>query len=73
MLKNITFSANEELIRKARERAANERTTLNEEFRRWLEKYAEQPASAQAFSELMDSFRYVQPGRSFRRDEMNER
>jgi hypothetical protein len=73
MLKNITFSAEEDLIRKARERAAAERTTLNDEFRRWLEKYAERPATEGAFNFLMDRFAYVQPGRSFRRDEMNER
>lgn len=73
MLKNITFSANEDLIRKARERAAADKTTLNEAFRLWLEKYAEQVETAQAFVELMDSFGYVQPGRSFSRDEMNER
>jgi hypothetical protein len=73
MLKNITFSAEEDLIRRARERAAAERTTLNDEFRRWLEKYAERPQTAEAFADLMDRFAYVQPGRSFRRDEMNER
>lgn len=73
MLKNITFSADEELIRLARQRAAAERTTLNEEFRRWLEKYAERPATAEAFTNLMDRFGYVVPGRSFTRDEMNER
>lgn len=73
MLKNITFSAEEELIRRARERAAEERTTLNEEFRRWLEKYVERPQTAQAFTDLMSHFDYVQPGRSFQRDEMNER
>jgi hypothetical protein len=73
MLKNITFSAEAELIRRARERAEAERTTLNEEFRRWLEKYAERPQTAEAFADLMDHFEYVQPGRSFRRDEMNER
>ena len=73
MLKNITFSADEELIRRARQRAATDRTTLNEEFRRWLEKYAERPTSAKAFTELMDHFDYVIPGRSFSRDEMNER
>jgi hypothetical protein len=73
MLKNITFSAEEDLIRRARERAAAERTTLNEEFRRWLEKYAERLDTTQAFADLMDHFVYVQPGRSFQRDEMNER
>ena len=73
MLKNITFSAEEDLIRRARERAASERTTLNEEFRRWLEKYVERPESAEAFAVLMDQFEYVQPGRSFTREELNER
>ena len=73
MLKNITFSAEEELIRKARERAAAERTTLNDAFRRWLEKYAERPETAEAFFALMDHFSYVRPGGPFRRDEMNER
>jgi hypothetical protein len=73
MLKNITFSAEESLIDRARQRAAADRTTLNEEFRRWLEKYAERPASAEAFIELMDRIHYVNPGRSFTREEMNER
>lgn len=73
MLKNITFSADENLIRRARERANADRTTLNEEFRRWLEKYAERPESAEAFVALMGRFAYVAPGRKFQRDEMNER
>lgn len=73
MLKNITFSAEEDLIRRARERAAAERTTLNDEFRKWLEKYAERPETGEAFIFLMDQFGYVQPGRLFSREEMNER
>lgn len=73
MLKNITFSAEEDLIRRARERATAERTTLNDEFRRWLEKYVERPGTAEAFADLMDLFEYAQPGRSFQREEMNER
>jgi hypothetical protein len=73
MLKNITFSADEDLIRRARERAAAKNTTLNEEFRTWLEKFVESPQSAQAFQGLMDRFAYVQPERTFGRDEMNER
>jgi hypothetical protein len=73
MLKNITFSADEDLIRRARERAAAQRTTLNEAFRRWLEDYAERPQTDSAFAELMARFDYVRPGRSFGRDEMNER
>ena len=73
MLKNITFSAEENLIRRARELATAKQTTLNDEFRRWLEKYVERPETAEALAELMKHFEYVQPGRSFRRDEMNER
>lgn len=72
-MKNITFSAKEELIQRARERAAAERTTLNDEFRKWLEKYAQRPESVEAFNFLMEQFEYAQPGRSFSRDEMNER
>ena len=41
MLKNITFSAEEELIDKAREQARKEKTTLNALFRRWLKQYAD--------------------------------
>ncbi|MDZ7728611.1 MAG: hypothetical protein U5Q44_10705 [Dehalococcoidia bacterium] len=35
-MKNITLSADENLIEAARERARRENTTLNEQFRRWL-------------------------------------
>jgi len=73
MLKNITFSADENLIRKARERAAAKRTTLNEEFREWLEKYAERPHTTAAYTDMMKHFGYVKPGRTFQREEMNER
>ncbi len=39
-MKNITLSADENLIEKARNRAQSHNTTLNAEFRRWLEQYA---------------------------------
>ncbi len=73
MLKNITFSADADAIRRARERAEAEHTTLNDEFRRWLEKYASSPRDAAAFAELTARLGYVQPGRAFSREEMNER
>ncbi len=73
MLKNITFSAEENLIKKAREKALAENTTLNEEFRRWLEGYIQQADSSDVFEAIMASFAYAQPGRTFKRDEMNER
>lgn len=38
-MKNITLSVDERLIAAARRRAAAEHTTLNEQFRLWLEAY----------------------------------
>jgi hypothetical protein len=73
MLKNITLSAQENLILKARERAATENSTLNTEFRRWLEKYALSLKSSDQLTDLMARFDYVQPGQKFSRDELNER
>jgi hypothetical protein len=73
MLKNITLSAEEALIERARQRAEAERTTLNAEFRRWLAQYAERRQSVSDFRALMDQLNYVQPGKTFSRDELNER
>ncbi|MBN2286125.1 MAG: hypothetical protein JXI43_06735 [Tissierellales bacterium] len=39
MLKNITLSAEAKLIKKAREKASREHTTLNATFRQWLSQY----------------------------------
>jgi hypothetical protein len=64
MLQNITFSADEDVISKARERAADQRTTLNGEFRRWRAAYAERPRTSAAFAELMARFDYA--GRAVR-------
>ncbi len=72
MKKNITLSAEEDIIQSARERAANENTTLNAEFRRWLEKYALRSQNAQEYLSLMSRFAYVDAGRNFSRDELNE-
>lgn len=73
MLKNITLSAEEILIQRARERAEAEQTTLNAEFRNWLRQYVERPSSAAAYLAFMDELDYSEPGRSFSREEMNER
>lgn len=73
MIKKITFSTDEELIRKARERAASQEITLDEAFRVWLRKYAEQSESVEDFARLMGHLSYAKPGRKFSRDEMNER
>ncbi len=74
-MKNITLSADEELIEAARQRAASEHTTLNEQFRRWLADYVRREQQTRL---AMETIRELQGklatgGRKFTRDEMNER
>ena len=73
MMKNITLSADETLIEQARKRAVVENTTLNNLFRAWLARYASQPAAADQYEQMMTRLGYVQPGRKFSREDMNER
>ena len=74
-MKNITLSADENLIEAARRRAVAEHTTLNEQFRVWLSLYVgreQQAAKAmKVIRELQGSI--FTRGRKFTRDEMNER
>ncbi len=73
MLKNITLSADQNLIHKAREKARLEHTTLNAQFRQWLERYATADMKTDAYKSLMSSLGYARPGSHFTRDVMNER
>jgi hypothetical protein len=73
MLKNITLSAEEELIKKARQKAQQERTTLNETFRYWLKQYVHAGLHGPEYESLMKSLNYARPGKGFSRDELNER
>lgn len=73
MLKNITLSADDTLIKKAREKALQEHTTLNENFRKWLQRYIVTGKNKSNYEELMNTLDYVNPGRKFSRDELNER
>lgn len=73
MLKNITLSAEEHLIQKARQRAVSEQRTLNEVFREWLAYYAAQPAAAMGYDDLMAGLSHIQAQKKFSREEMNER
>jgi hypothetical protein len=72
-MKNITLSAEEDLIERARERARAEHSTLNEQFRLWLERYVGRRASAEAFDSLMNRLDRARSGRRFTREEANER
>ena len=73
MLKNITLSAEESLIVKAREDAESRGTTLNAEFRVWLAAFAEQERAAHGYQALMAHLDYARPGRRFDREELNAR
>lgn len=75
MLRNITLSADEQLIARAREKAGAAQTTLNVEFRKWLATYAAQQddAAVARFRQVMKQLGQVDAGRTFTRDEMNER
>ncbi len=72
-MKNITLSADETLIERARDKARREHTTFNMEFRRWLERYTASDQRATDYRELMKTLATVDSGRTFTRDEMNER
>ena len=73
MLKNITLSADEELIRKARKKAEEEHTTLNSQFRQWLENYTSRGKNSNDYLNLMERLSYAKPSKQYSRDEMNER
>ncbi|MCY3837429.1 MAG: hypothetical protein OXH09_02045 [Gammaproteobacteria bacterium] len=73
-MRNITLSADADMIDVARQRAESENTTLNAEFRRWLATYARRHQAGRAISTVRElQARYTTGGRKFTRDEMNER
>ena len=72
-LRNITFSADADLIAAARRRAKQEESTLNDEFRNWLEQFTCPVSSNKDFDKLMNSLSPALSGSKFFRDEANER
>jgi hypothetical protein len=72
-MKNITLSADEDLIEQARLVARSQRRTLNAAFREWLMQFAAQSGNGQEVDALMRRLRHVSAGRRFSREEMNER
>jgi predicted transcriptional regulator len=72
-MKNITLSADEDLIEQARQVARSQRRTLNAAFREWLLQFTAQAGNGQEVDALMRRLRHVNAGRRFSRDEMNDR
>jgi hypothetical protein len=73
VLKEITLNAEQELIQKAILVAQRQQTTLEAAFRQWLNRYIHQNQPVDNYTQLMNELSYVQVGRTFSRDELNER
>jgi hypothetical protein len=75
IMKNITLSAEENLIEAARLRARAEHSTLNAQFRAWLTAYVWPQRHIATAVEVISDIRQTAKtgGRKFTRDEMNER
>lgn len=72
-VKNITFSADADLIESARAAAKAQKKTLNDAFREWLIQFAGHVGTGQEYDALMSRLRHVRARRTYTRDEMNER
>ena len=72
-MKNITLSADEDLIERARQIARSRHKTLNAAFREWLVTFTEQSGDGREFDALMKRLQHIGGGGPFTRDEMNER
>ncbi len=72
-MKNITLSADDDLIERARVIARSQRKTLNTVFREWLVQFTAAEGDAQSFETLMNNLRHIDSGRHFTREELNER
>ena len=72
-MKNITLSADEDLIARAREQARARQTTLNQLFRQWLAEGAEQKERSSKIGALLDRLDGVDAGGNFSREEINAR
>jgi hypothetical protein len=72
-MKNVTLSADEDLIEKARSIARSQRRTLNAAFREWLTQFTASEGNSQSFEALMKRMGHVDAGGRYSREEMNER
>ena len=72
-VKNITLSADENLIEQARKTAAEQNTTLNAAFREWLEQYSGRARWLQEYDAMMEGLKHIKADRKYTRDELNER
>ncbi len=55
-MRNITLSADEGLIKEARDKAEGENSTLNAKFREWLKNYIARDSRGKNFEALLKNF-----------------
>ena len=75
-MRNITLSATDQLIDQARDKARAQGVTLNDEFRKWLASYVQVgdgQSAVDRFRSVMQAMPHADAGRTFNREEMNER
>jgi hypothetical protein len=72
-MKNITLSADDNLIEQARLLARAQHKTLNALFREWLVQFTSHSGAGQELDSLMKRLRHVNSGQKFTRDDMNAR
>jgi hypothetical protein len=75
-MKNITLSAQEEAIEKARRIASSKHRTLNEMFREWLDTLNHTQTGTEnlkKFQTIWKKTNYMRVGKKLSRNEMNER
>lgn len=74
MVKNITLTLEENLLKKARTKAMGQHKNLNALFREWVRQYVGASSGrAGEYHALMKKLAHTCAGRSFSREEMNER
>ena len=61
-MKNITLSADEDLIEQARLAARSQHKTLNAAFREWLRQFVAQSGTGQEVDSLMKRLRHLNSG-----------
>ena len=69
----MTLSVDDGLIDKARAKARQRKTTLNALFRQSLARYVGRESAGRDYRDLMERLSYARAGRTFSRDELNER
>jgi predicted transcriptional regulator len=72
-MKNITLSADSDLIERARDCARSRKSTLNALFREWLAELVKQRDAEERLKALENRIGYARAGRKFSREEMNAR